>query len=357
MVALYITSIERHTGKTLITMGLMDRLRRDGFKVGYFKPMGHAPIKVDDTVTDRRAWLINRLFELDDPIELMCPVVVTQDLIMQNYRESVAGLREKVAGAFLKISEQKDVVVVSCDNNFSEGSSLGLSGIELVELLNARALFVERYECDTCIDFLLELKKVVGTPMMGVVFNKVDTLHFDVINELVSPFLHRKHMEVFGALQKDTLLGSIHVTDLVDRLGGDVVCGKHRLDTLVENFLVGGMQVDKFITYVLKSPGSGVIVGGDRTDIQLVAIENDVRCLILSGNLYPNETIIARAEARHVPILVVRDDTYTVAKNVEATVGKFSLRKREKIDHGIKMVDQTFDFEKLYEHLNLRPYR
>jgi BioD-like phosphotransacetylase family protein len=94
-------------------------------------------------------------------------------------------------------------------------------------------------------------------------------------------------------------------------------------------------------------------VGGDRTDIQLVAIENGVSCLVLSGNLYPNDTIIARAEAKGVPIMVTRDDTYTVAKNVEAMVGKFKLEKREKMEHGMNLVDQVFDFAKLYEKLNL----
>jgi len=355
MVALYITSIGRHAGKELITMGLIDRLRRDGFKVGYFKPVGHLPTKVENVVTDKGAWLLYRLFGLEDPIELICPVIMTHDLIMQNYEKAVTGLQERIQGAFEKISQQKDVVVVGCDNNFSEGSSLGVSGIQLIKLLNAHALFVERYACDFCIDFLLEIKDVIGDPMIGVVFNKVQALHLDEIKELVSPFLNRRHLNLFGSLPHDTLLGSTRVSDLVEHLTADVVCGKDQLDGLVENFLVGGMQVDKFITYLLKSPCSGIIVGGDRTDIQLVAIENGVRCLILSGNLYPNETIVARAEAKGVPILVVRDDTYTVAKNVEAMAGRFRLRKREKIDHGIKLVDQALDFEKLYERLNLEP--
>ena len=355
MIALYITSIERYTGKDLITIGLMDRLRRDGLKVGYFKPMGHFPVKVGSLVTDKDAWLIHRLFEIEDAIELICPVVITQDLMIQNYQKDITGLGEMIERAFKRISQQKDIVVVGCDTNFSDGSCLGLSGSQLVKSLNAHALFVQRYESHSCIDFVLEIKKVLGRAMIGVVFNKVETVNLEELKESVIPFLDRREVEVFGCLPMDTLVGSIEVRELVDHLGADVVCGKERLDRLVENFLVGAMQVDKFITYLLKSPSSAVIVGGDRTEIQLVAIENDVRCLILSGNLYPNEIIMARADAKNVPILVVRDDTYTVAKNVEAMVGKFSLGKREKIDHGIKLVDKTFDFRKLYKRLNLAP--
>lgn len=55
MLALCVTSIDGRTGKDLIAMGLIDRLRRDGFRVGYFKPMGHSPIKVDHIVTDKGA--------------------------------------------------------------------------------------------------------------------------------------------------------------------------------------------------------------------------------------------------------------------------------------------------------------
>ncbi|MBW1744691.1 MAG: phosphotransacetylase family protein [Deltaproteobacteria bacterium] len=355
MVPLYITSTQRYAGKKLLTMGLMDRFRRDGFKVGYFQPMGHFPIKADGITTDKSAWLIYRLFALEDPLEMICPVVLTRDLIMKNLEEGVAGMQQKMEDAFEKISQKKDVVVVGCDNTFSEGSSFGVSGVQLVKVLDAYALFIESYVCEPCIDLLLELKKVIGNPMIGVVFNRVAPLDMDEIKGPVIPFLSRNDVEVYGSVPWDTLLGSLEVSDLADHLGADVVCGKDNMGGLVENFLVGGMQVDKFISYLLKSPSSGIIVGGDRTDIQLVAIENGVRCLILSGNLYPNDMIVARAETKGVPILVVRDDTYTVAKNVKAMVGQFKLGERDKINHGMNLVDQVFDFEKLYKRLNLVP--
>ncbi|MBW1895568.1 MAG: phosphotransacetylase family protein [Deltaproteobacteria bacterium] len=353
MVTLYVTSIEKHAGKALITLGLIDRLRRDGLKVGFFKPMGQFPIKVDDTIVDKETWLIHKFFELQDPLELMCPVLVTQDLIMENFEKEVTGLREKIERAFDQISHQKDIVVVGCDHNFSEGSSLGFSGLQLVKILDAYALFVEKYVCSFCIDFLIELKKIIGDPMIGVVFNRVNAIHVDEINGFVSPFLSRNAIELYGAVPVDSILASLGIKDLATHLGADVVCGKGSLKGFVGDFLVGGMQVDKFITYLLKKPDAGIIVGGDRTDIQLVAIENRVKCLILSGSLYPNDTIIARAEANRVPILVARDDTYTVAKKIEGMVGEFSLHEKTKIERGVNLVSEHVDFEKLYTKLNL----
>jgi BioD-like phosphotransacetylase family protein len=353
LITLYVTSIGRHAGKDVIAIGLMDRARRDGFKVTYFKPMGHSPMKLENNIVDKGAWNICELFELKDPVEHICPVVVTQDMIMENYRGRVEGLQEKIVSAFKNVCQQKDLVVVGCDENFSEGSAFGLSGLQLMGLLNAKALFVEKYECSFCVDFILELKAVVGKPMMGVVFNMVETVHLEQINKYVSPFLRQQEIEVFGSIPNDPLLDSIEARELADRLGADVICGKDKLDTLIETFLVGGMQVDKFIGHLLKRTAVGVIVGGDRSDIQLAAIENRVRCLILSGDLYPNETIVARAEVRGVPILVAREDTYSVAKEVESAVGGLGLPKREKIDRAIRLTDQAFDFEKLYGRLKL----
>ena len=56
-----------------------------------------------------------------------------------------------------------------------------------------------------------------------------------------------------------------------------------------------------------------------------------------------------------MPILVVGDDTYKAARNVENMIGQLGLHESQKIDHGIKLVHQQLDFKKLYEMLNLVP--
>jgi BioD-like phosphotransacetylase family protein len=45
MIALYVGSTGGYTGKSLVSMGLGHRFRKDGFRVGYFKPVGILPVK------------------------------------------------------------------------------------------------------------------------------------------------------------------------------------------------------------------------------------------------------------------------------------------------------------------------
>ncbi len=42
-VALYVTSTETYSGKSALCIGLMRRLRKDSFQVGYFKPVSFTP--------------------------------------------------------------------------------------------------------------------------------------------------------------------------------------------------------------------------------------------------------------------------------------------------------------------------
>ena len=77
------------------------------------------------------------------------------------------------------------------------------------------------------------------------------------------------------------------------------------------------------------------------------------QCLILTGNLYPNEIVVSRAELRGIPIVVVRDDTYSVAKKVEELSRKLRLREKEKVYYGIQLMDEKVNFERLYQTLGI----
>jgi BioD-like phosphotransacetylase family protein len=71
--------------------------------------------------------------------------------------------------------------------------------------------------------------------------------------------------------------------------------------------------------------------------------------------LYPNEIVISKAEMRGVPIVVVRDDTYSVAKKMEELSRKLRLKESEKVYCGIRLVEERVDFERLYRSLDLKP--
>jgi BioD-like phosphotransacetylase family protein len=263
------------------------------------------------------------------------------------------GLLRKIERSYQRISEDKDIMIVGGSGSIYSWSVLGASGLKVIRRLNAKVLIVVRYEGEFCVDYILQAKKDLGDHFIGVIFNKVTHEFKESVNDYIIPFLKRKEVDILGILPHDPLVGSITVEELNEMLGGKVLCCHDRLHNLVERFLIGAMQVDKATEYFKMTKNNAVIVGGDRADIQLSAIESGTECLVLTGELYPSETIISRAEQRNIPIIVVRDDTYTVAKKVERLSVRLRLRDKAKVAHGTELVVKNVNFPLLYKNLGI----
>jgi len=353
MISLYVGSTSGYSGKSLVSMGVGLRLKKDGLRVGYFKPVGILPIKVENILTDKDAWFIYRVFELKDNIAEISPVVLTQELTVRAYLKDIRGLLRKIERSFQQLSQDKDIMIVGGSGSIYSWSVLGVSGLKVIKRLNAKVLLVVKYEGEFCVDYILQAKKDLGDHFIGVIFNKVTHEFRQSVDDYIVPFLKRRGIDVIGILPHDPLVGSITVEELNEMLGGKVLCCHDRLSNLIERFLIGAMQVDRATEYFKMTKNNAVIVGGDRADIQLSAIESGTECLVLTGELYPSELIISRAEQKNIPIIVIRDDTYTVAKKVERLSVRLRLRDKAKVAHGTELVMKNVNFPLLYKHLGI----
>lgn len=354
MISLYVGSTSGYSGKSLVSMGLGHRFKRDGLKVGYLKPVGILPTKINDILTDNDAWRIYRALELRDPLSEICPVVLTQELAVKGYLKDVKGLMGKIEKSCQSLSRDKDIMVVGGYGSIYTGGVLGLQGLKVIKRLRAKTVIVVKYEGEYVVDYVLQAMKDLGDKFIGVILNRVVPEYKRALGDYIVPFLKRKGVDILGIIPHDSIVGSITVEELSDMLGGKVLCGHDRLSNLVEHFLIGAMQVDKAIEYFKRARNNAVIVGGDRSDIQLSAIEAGTECLILTGELYPSEIIIARAEEKNIPILVVRDDTYSVAKKLERLSVRLRLRDKAKVARGMDLVSENIDFPLLYRKLGIK---
>ena len=354
MNTLYVGSTGGFTGKTLVSMGLGYKFQKDGFRVGYMKPVGILPVKVNSTLTDNDAWRIYRALDLKDPLEEICPVVLTQELMVKSYLKDVKGLMNRIEKSFELLSKDKDIMIVGGYGSIYTGSFLDLQGIKIIKRLDAKVIVVVKYEGEYIADYVLQAKKDLKERFLGVILNKVTPEYKRSVEEYVEPFFKRKGIDIIGSLPHDSIVGSITVEELNEMLGGKVLCAHEKLGNLVEHFLIGAMQVDKAIEYFRKTRNNAVIVGGDRADIQLSAMESGSVCLILTGDLYPSEIIISRAEEKEIPILIVREDTYSIAKKLEKLSSRLRLRDKSKVERGMSMVADHVDFPLIYKKLGLK---
>lgn len=353
MKSLYIGSTARYSGKSLITIGIGLKLKRDGYRVGYFKPLGKIPVTTDNSVVDYDAEYMKQVLGLDDPLEVMSPVVLTRDLVARGLRGEVEGMRNKVKDAYEQVCRDKDVVLIGGSRGLAEGAFLGISGLSLIKALNTSALIIDPYQEEVCVDCLIAAQGVLGDRLVGVVLNRVAPKGMEYVREMITPFLEHKGFDVMGIFPQDRVLDSISVRQLNEVLNGRVLCCEDKLDELVERFSIGAMDVDSALTYFQKTPNKAVITGGARSDIQLAALETSTKCLILTGDQMPNDVIIGRARMAGVPILIVKSDTLTTVERFESVLGRTRIRGEKKLQRAIDLMDQHFDYQKLYKKLGL----
>lgn len=351
--ALYIGSTARYSGKSLITIGLGLKLKKDGYRVGYFKPLGKTPLTLGDTVVDYDAEYMKRVLGLDDPLDRISPVVLTRDLVARGLRGEVEGMRDRVKDAYEQVSRGKDIVLIGGSQGLAEGSFLGISGLSLIKALNASALIIDPYHEEVCVDCLLAAREVLRDRLAGIVLNRVPPKGMEYVSEMILPYLEKQGFEVMGVFPQDRLMDAISVRQLNEVLSGRVLCCEDKLDELVERFSVGAMDVDSALTYFRRTPNKAVITGGARSDIQMAALETSTKCLILTGDQVPNDVIIGRAEIAGVPILVVKTDTLTTVERFESALGRTRIRGEKKLQRAIELMDQHFDYQRFYKKLGL----
>jgi uncharacterized protein len=353
-IALYVSSTETFSGKSALCIGLMRRLRSDGLRVGYFKPLSFAPRQEEEGAVDEDARVVRQTFDLQEPMEVISPVLITPRVMESVVKGETPDFGPRIKAAYETIAKDKDVVIIEGANNIASGSLVNMSGIEIIAAFNAKAIAVVRYRDDLVVDHLLIAKRVVGDPAVGAVINSVPAGRMEFVTKYVKPFCEKRGIKVFGILPQDRLLMSTSVREIVEALGGDVLCCHEHLDELVENLLVGAMSVDNALKYLRRKTNKAVITGGDRPDLQLAALETNSKCVILTGNMRPSPVILGRAEELGVPMILAKQDTLAAVEIVEGVFGKVRFHDEKKIRRFEALLAEHFDYAGLYAALGIR---
>ena len=350
---LYILSVSSFAGKSVLTIGMGLCLRQEGVSFNYIKPMSIASQEGSAELMDADTSFVCSMLDITAPAELVCPVQLTEDITAQFFAGQKKDFLPTVRNAYNTLAAGQDLMLVGGTGHMFSGKHCGLDAYRLCRELDLRLLIVDRVSEQLHCDALLAFReKSVDIPI-GVVLNDVPPHMVEEVTNITKPFLERNGLPVMGIIPSDPLLRSVRVTDLAELLGGKLVTAQNDPHRMVENFLIGTMQVDNFMTYFRRQPDSAVIVGGDRADVQLVAIEGECPCLILTGNLYPNDMLLARADTLKVPIIMVRGDTYSVANRVETILGQYKMRDTQTVDRAKHLVEQHMDVARLKEALGL----
>ncbi len=334
MVALYVTSLERGSGKTTLCAGLGKHLLNDGKKIGFFKPIIADSKNPVVEGTDSDATFIRHLFALEEPLDLLCPIFSDE-----------SNLVSKIKDAYARVSKGKDVVIIE---GISEQHQVSR---DIVETLNAKVIIVEGYSKDSL--KAIEKYKNFGNHLLGIVLNKVPGSRLEQVSGETSTQFGKAGVNVLGILPENRALLTLTIGELAKHIQGEILRGTEKSGELAENIMLGAMCVDPGPDYFGRKKNKVVVVSNKRPDMQLAALETSTRCLVLTGNAAPNPTVLSRAEEKNVPIILARDDTTAIVTNIEDALGKTRFNQENKLPKLSEIMEHRFDFQTVYKGLGL----
>jgi BioD-like phosphotransacetylase family protein len=358
MKSLYVTSVECFSGKTAACLALGTRFQANGYRVGYMKPLSLQPIRVGGKITDEDAIFVQKVLSLKGKADEIAPVVITKEYLREHlqsgYAERDAELMQRVKKAFDKASLDQDVLLLEGGASLREGYTVGLPTLAVAEALSSHVLIVVRYRDEMrVLDDTLASHKRLGQALTGIIINRVPADASDFVSQIAAPYLESRGIPVLAILPESRSLAALTVAELVAELKAEVLTSKTDQSAMVENLTVGAMTAETALSRFRKQTHKAVITGGDRTDIQLAALETSTACLILTGNLRPSPLIIKQAEEYGVTVMLVHGNTMETIEAIDRIFGKTRLGQAAKLNQFQELLDQHLDYERLTQLMGL----
>ena len=151
MIPIFIASNTGYSGRTFISLGLAIKLKEQGYKIGYMKPIGKVPIKRDRDIYDADALFIRETLGLTESMDVVSPFVLSYETQSLLFQGKIKDARKQILTA-LRSLKNKDFVVIGGAGDLFEGALLNINTLSLVADMKAHVLMVEPWRGDVSAD-------------------------------------------------------------------------------------------------------------------------------------------------------------------------------------------------------------
>ena len=351
MVAVYLTSVEA-AGKTALCAGIGRKLLSQGKKVGYFAPVQLSETSGADGYKD--AVFVKEAFELAESTELLCPTRLSRRDLWRSLTDEVAEFTQGLRQTYANISRGKDIVLMEGLSGLGVDNVSTLACYTIAETLDAKVIVVLRYSSTLNPAEIAQIGRKLEGRLLGVVINFVPKSRIEAVREHVAGSFEEAGIKMLGMLPEVTSLLGVSVKELAEVLEGEILTCPDNTGEIVENVMLGAMTPDSGVDYFSRETNKAVVIRGERADKQLAALETSTKCLILTDNSKPLEAVVHQAEDKHVPIMIVKQDTSGVIAGIEEALAKTSFHNPEKLRRFESILGHQFDFKALSSELGLK---
>ncbi|NLZ38621.1 MAG: phosphotransacetylase family protein [Firmicutes bacterium] len=340
------------SGKTAIALGLALKLREQGIKVSYFKPLD--PTKGTREKTDDDVVLLKEVLDLPYDDSILSPVQTSPSHLSWETNQATNNYAEKIKNAYEQVAKDADVVIVDGSLSPYTAASLGLDAISLAKMLNSAFIYVIPLEDDYSLDktiFYNDYFRLSGINFLGNIFNNVDRTLLDKTRGIYTPLLEKLGHPVLGVIPQKVEIAAPTVREYYEALGGKLLTSSENgMSRLVEEVVVGSMTIEGALGYLRRAQNKAVITGGDRSDMAITALETNTSVLILTGGLYPDVSVISKAAEKDVPIILVHYDTYTAIEKMHEVSRRILPSDTKAVKIALENIEKHCNWEAVVDY-------
>ncbi|MEO9891026.1 phosphate acetyltransferase [Aurantibacter sp.] len=357
--AIYIATTEPDSGKSIVSLGLMQLLLGKAAKVGYFRPI------IDDLKAgkiDGHTRTISSYFNLDIKSEDAYAFMRSEVIKMKNENRDEE-IISKIIEKYKAIEERFDFVLVEGTSFTGEGNIIEFDiNVVVAKNLGIPAILLAS-GVDKTLEGLIGNLQIAydsfrdkGVNVLAVIGNKVLPENLELVIDGLKKQL--PDTVLVNAIPLNTILSNPSVKEIKDALQGKVLFGESYINNQVDGFSVGAMQLRNYLVH-LKENGL-VITPGDRADIILGALQANISAnypavsgIVLTGGITPEDTICKLIEGLSdvVPIISVAGGTFAIANKIGGIKSKMYAENIEKIKISISDFEKYVSTDKLAESL------
>lgn len=355
---LYIATLEPHSGKSMIILGLMQSLLGKMAKVAYFKP-----VAANEEEKDNHIETILSHFGLNSSYDES--YAVTRDELIRNRNSGkIADSLEKIISKYKQLESTHDFVLVE-GTDFTGGSSVFefdwnvniAKNLGLPVLLISTGIDKSFKEFNRNLEMAYKSFQNSEVQVIGVVANKILEENIENLKQHLNNYLPENVEKIIVPLVSE--LQNPSIEEIVQELDAEVLIGKENLSNLTGNFSVGAMQLPNFLNHIEQN--SLVITPGDRADIILGSLQAHISAkypsvagIVLTGGIKPEESVMRLIEGtqQNVPIVSVKTDTFETTQKIGAIQSNVSKEKTTKIQSSLDTFSKFVSPENFIKSMN-----
>lgn len=337
--AVFIASAEPHSGKSIISIGLVNMLLGKAQKIGYYKPIinQNQLVKKDDHID-------TILSHFDLPMTYDDTFAFTwEDVMSQIDTENQGEMLDTVIRKYKYLEEKYDFIVVEGTDYLGEGTAFEFdTNAQIAKNLRAPVIVVISGEDKTIAQTVSAALTAIHNfeareiQVMALVANKIKPENVKDVEDLLRQQISQDTL--LSIIPADTRLRSPTMKEISDQLNGKLLFGEDHLSNQADNFVTGAMQVPNFLNYLTENVL--IVTPGDRGDIIICALQANlstsypkVAGIVLTAGYEPEEPILRLIQGLQtvVPIIAVQTGTFQTSNIIGAIRSQITSDNAKKI--------------------------